>query len=78
MALVRFNLDLAIPEKVYNKIPLTRKKAFRDEIRALKALAVKMNEGLPNEEMTIIANYHICHDDEPGNTISCSDSRVDI
>ena len=63
MALVRFQLDLAIPEKVFNKIPLARKQAFRDEVRALKALSVRVNEGLENEEMTVKATWHKCHHD---------------
>ena len=66
MALMRFTLDLAIPEKVFDKIPLARKIAFRDEVRALKALAVRINEGLPNEEMTVRAKMHRClHDAIP-------------
>ena len=63
MALMRFRLDLAIPEVVFNKIPVVRKLAFRDEVRALKALAVKINEGKDNEEMTVVARYHVCHHD---------------
>ena len=63
MALIRFSLDLAIPEAVYNAIPTATKTAFRDGVRALKALAVKINEGQPNEEMTIRAVWHRCHHD---------------
>jgi len=61
--LYRFNLDLAIPSGVYDAISVTKKAAFRDTVRAMKALAVKINEGLPNEEMTVMARYHICHHD---------------
>jgi len=33
-------------------------------IKAAKAKASKINEGLPNEEMTVTVTYHICrHDD---------------
>ena len=64
MSYWRGRLDLAIPEKIWDNIPLARKIAFRDEVRALKALAVKINEGLPNEEMTVRATWHICHHDE--------------
>ena len=64
MALWRCNIQLAIPEDVFNKIQLARKTAFRDEVRALKKLAVKINEGLANEEMTVNATYHICRHDE--------------
>ncbi len=63
MALERFNIHLAIPQKVFDKIPVNRKLAFRDEVRALKALAVKINAGRPNEEMTVIAKRHTCHHD---------------
>ena len=63
MALLRFSLDLAIPQVVFNNIPVARKLAFRDEVRALKALAVRINEGKPNEEMTVSARYHVCHHD---------------
>ena len=66
MATIRFTLDLAIPEAVFNAIPTARKLAFRDEIRALKSLAIKINEGQPNEEMTVRASYHKCfHDETP-------------
>jgi len=66
MSYWRGQLDLAIPEAVWNKIPLARKIAFRDAVRAMKALSVKINEGLPNEEMTVKASWHICnHDTEP-------------
>lgn len=66
MALIRFTLDLAIPETVYNAIPTDTKTAFRNRIRAMKALAVKINEGLPEEEMTVKATWHRCyHDEDP-------------
>lgn len=63
MALIRFVLDLAIPEAVYNAIPVAKKTAIRDRIRELKALAVKINEGQANEEMTVKASYHKCYHD---------------
>ena len=62
--LVRFNIQAAIPEDVFNNIPLARKIAFREEVRALMKLAVKINEGLANEEMTVTANWHECRHDE--------------
>lgn len=64
MAFIRFQLDLAIPEEVYNKIPARTKKAFIDAIRALKAFAVKINEGEVNEENTTRATLHRCRHDE--------------
>jgi hypothetical protein len=63
MALIRFSLDLAIPEAAYNAIPAAKKLAVRDGIRDLKALAVKINAGQPNEEMTVKAVWHKCHHD---------------
>ena len=64
MALIRFQLDLAIPEAVYNAIPVAKKLAVRDTIRELKALAVKINAGKPNGEMTVRAVWHKCYHDE--------------
>lgn len=62
--LMRFQLDLAIPLAVYNAIPAAKKLAVQDAIRGLKALAVKINAGLPNEEPTVRAVFHICKHDE--------------
>ena len=78
MSFVRFTLDLAVPQAVYDQIPSATKVAFRDRIRALKALAVRINAGAANEEMTVKATYHICHHDEPGNTIPCNITEQDI
>ena len=64
MALVRFTLDIAIPEPVYQAITPAKKAAFRDIIRELKALSVRINRGLPNEEMTALASWHLCYHDE--------------
>ena len=60
----RGQLDLAIPKDVWDSIPNARKIAFRDEVRAMKALAVKINEGAANEEMTVEASWHWCKHDE--------------
>ena len=60
----RFNLDLFIPDAVWAAIPATKKAAIRDRIRELKAFAVKINAGQPNEEITVKASYHICRHDE--------------
>jgi len=57
---MRFSLDLAIPKSVYDAIPLAKKVAFRDMVRELKALSVRINAGSPNEEMTVRARYHLC------------------
>ena len=63
MSLIRFSLDLAIPSAVFAAIPAARKAAFRDEVRALKALAVRINAGQGNEEMSVKASVHVCHHD---------------
>ena len=66
MSLIRLNLDLAIPKTVYDAIPLAKKQAFKQAVLDMKAYAVKINEGLPNEEMTVKATYHQCfHDETP-------------
>jgi len=59
----RFQLDLAIPVDVFDKIPAAKKTAFISSVRAMKALAVKVNEGQPNEEMTVRAVWHKCGHD---------------
>lgn len=35
-------------------------------IKDAKRKASNINEGLPNEEMTVRATYHICHHDTTG------------
>ena len=64
MALWRCDIQLAIPEDVYNAIPLAKKQAARAAILTLKALAVRINAGQPNEEMTVRAVWHKCRHDE--------------
>jgi len=61
--LYRFEISLAIPSGVYDSISDTKKKAFRDAVRAIKAYAVKINEGADNEEMTVRTVFHKCHHD---------------
>ena len=73
MAMWRGTLDLAIPINVWNAIPSAQKTDFAQKVRALKALAVKINEGHPNEEMTVLAQWHICLHDEGGTCPSPSD-----
>ncbi len=63
MSLWRCDIQLAIPLSVYNALPTAKIVAARDAIRDLKALAVKINAGQPNEEMTGKAKWHICHHD---------------
>jgi hypothetical protein len=74
MAVIRFSLDLAIPKSVYDALPAATKTTARNQIRALKALAVKINAGQLNEEMTVKATYHICHHDE-GNNVPCESEQ---
>jgi|TARA_Y100000310_G_scaffold310544_1_gene355899 hypothetical protein len=65
MAYERIDIQLAIPQEIFDKIPSTKKKAFRDMVRAWKAKAVKINDGLSNEEMTVTAVRHTCYHDDP-------------
>lgn len=51
-------ISLYIPDAVYDALPAATKTAFRDRIREMKAKAVKVNEGLPNEEATVTATIH--------------------
>ncbi len=64
MAVIKYYIYLGIPEVVYNAIPLAKKTAFRDAVRAMKALAVKINAGRPEKEMTVRATWHKCYHDE--------------
>jgi hypothetical protein len=73
MAGLRFQIDLFVPESPTGtlvagvKIPTalaTKIPAIRQAVRDLKAYAVKINEGENNEEMTVLAKYHICHHNE--------------
>jgi len=75
MAVVRLNLDLAIPQTTYDAIPVAKKIAFRDMVRGLKALSVNINAGQPNEEMTTRAVYRICHHDEGLNHPPCGEEQ---
>ena len=72
MALIRFILDLAIPEAVYNGISPAKRVAIRDMIRELRAYAVKINAGADNEEMTVNAKWHRCLHDTGG---KCEDGQ---
>ncbi len=63
MSYIRFTVDLAIPKSVYESLPSATKTAIRDKIRQLKSFAVKINAGQPNEEMTVKATWHKCHND---------------
>lgn len=62
----RIQIDLFIPDVAYNAIPSATKLAFQNQIRALKALAAKLNAGANQEEMTVRAVMHHCHNDEVG------------
>jgi len=62
--LIRFMIDLAIPEKVFKAIPADTKAGVRDAIRYMKSKAVKINEGKMNEEDTTRAIWHKCYHDE--------------
>ena len=59
MSLIRIQVDLAIPVKEFGDVP----KTIITQIRKLKGMAVKINEGKDNEEMTTKAVWHRCHHD---------------
>lgn len=61
--LYRFQIDLAIPEAVFDAIPSTQKQELRNAVRAFKALSVKINPGQLNEELTDTATWHRCYND---------------
>ena len=75
MSYKRYQLDLAF------KLPLDpalqgQLTAFEATVRnVLRNSAEDINAGLPNEENTTKATWHICHHDS-GNTISCEPEQV--
>jgi len=65
MSLVRIQIDLAIPSEVAQKTAVRAKLLeLYALIKLAKTYSVKINEGLPNEEMTVVAQYHTCRHDE--------------
>ncbi|KKN72885.1 hypothetical protein LCGC14_0405890 [marine sediment metagenome] len=68
MALIRIRVDLAIPKEIADK-PAVRGKLVElyQLLKLAKSYAVKINEGMGNEEMTVRASWHICHHDTGGN-----------
>ena len=60
MACKRFTIDLSVEDDVYDSIPVAKKIAFRNEVRALK------NFALNKEGVAIKATWHHCfHDETP-------------
>ena len=80
MASLRIEVSLSIPESATGTTILktsdgtggitlpttlvTHLVALRNEVRLAKTYATKINEGEPNEEMTVKAIIRICHHDE--------------
>ena len=77
MSGLRFNLDCYVDEDpqgkevtisgVKLKLPPNFVDAIpqiRDAVRKLKSFSSKINEGKDNEEMTIVAKYHVCYHQE--------------
>lgn len=64
MPYVRFRLDLAIPKDVYDAITPATKAAFKEKVLAMKALAVRINAGKTNEEVSVVAVWHLCNHDQ--------------
>lgn len=67
MSYTRINIDLAfknpMPTVVKNKL-----NELKVMVKQGQVYAEKINEGLPNEENTVKASYHICYHDEPNPT----------
>lgn len=80
MATLRFEISLSIPENPTGTVVLKNPDGtggiklpnalvshlvvLRNEIRLAKSYSRKINEGQPNEEMTVRALLRICHHDE--------------
>ncbi len=64
---LRYQIDIAIPYLDKNqKLPpefTNLRTAIETNIKTLKGFGGKINEGLSNEESTIIASYHVCKHD---------------
>ena len=63
---------IKIPTALAKKLP-----AIRTAIKDLKSYARKINEGQPNEEMTVQADVLICHHDDPERLIP-DEPRMEI
>ena len=77
MAYLRLNTLLAIPlgdcppnptiQQIKDRLPQEMADHLVDyirEVRQAKKYATRINEGRDNEEMTIVAQWHICRHDE--------------
>ncbi len=75
MAHLRIKVDLAIPKNIADK-PAVKSKLLElyTLLKLAKSYAVKINEGSGVGEMTVSANYHICHHDTNG---AC-ESKVEV
>ena len=62
MAGTRVSIDLFFKDKTPQQVNKEHPNLL-NLIKKAKAKASKINEGLPNEEMTIKASYHVCHHD---------------
>lgn len=62
MSLKRYNLDLAFQEPVSPAVQGLLM-AMEATIRKAKPFAVVINAGQPNEEMTVVAQWHRCRHD---------------
>lgn len=77
MAVERITCDLAIPKEIADK-PAVRAKLVElyQLMKLAKSYSVKINEGQPNEEMTVKASWHTCYHDEPNNDIPCEEREI--
>jgi len=81
MAYLRYKIECAIkldengnPPPAYNGI----KVALEKQVRNLKSISEQINTGMANVEDTALATKHICHHDNPHNTIPCTDTMEDV
>ena len=63
MSGTRIQIDLYYKDKTPQQVN-TEFPNLLPAIKALKNKASKINTGLPNEEMTVTAKYHLCRNDE--------------
>jgi len=64
MSGIRFQVDLFIPEPIDDDFKKEISQKILPAIRKLRPHARKINEGKDNEEMTVVAKWHICRHDE--------------
>ncbi len=72
----RIMANIYIPDTVWASIPSAKKQSWLTMFKELRSFASKINEGKPNEEMTISATIHDCYHDEAGNHPPCEPKEL--